>query len=825
MVKIPLRQLMLTAVLGAAAVLSADEAVQRRLGDSAFYAGDYRNAISSYVSAMELADKENKPDGWAASALNLGVAYLHNGDIAGARKVYEEFRRRYPLRSAGTLPGDLLAAEGKTAEAEKFFQALLSGNAPEMEDAARFSLAMLYLKSGRLSEANKIFSQLAEKKSSPWAASARNEMLYTLIRLNRCPEALAKIGEIPPEKRNADVELMRYLAEVYSGNTENLEKNFQTFLNKMPPAPHVRLMELLSQAAVAAEKAGKYEFAVESLQQALSFAVDRKIKQHLHKLLVKTMLSSSPEKAAMEAKEYSKIYPDAADRAQVIMGAASGQKDQKNLALGLYSFIIDGDFTPAEKVAAAMAAVNVTEAAADFSGLAKISRFLTAQLPLEKKLAYQCRYAAFLEKSGKLSLAEKELKSAFENSKSSNFPASKEKVMLELLNFYIRQNNTARIKFWALKLENSSSPACRRSAKIALGKALDKEGDPQTARKKFIEAAQAVPSLAAEAEFMAAAMAAKSFDYATAAAEFAALAAKYPDFLKTPEALFMAADLYSTVNDPAKANMAAEMLQKKYAASEAFAAMILRNAAARGNSGDIAGALEELQQLEKKFASSPVADEAAMMRAVFLLRNGNETEAVKIFSRLANSSNAQHAAESSCSLGEIYFSRGKLTEAFQAFINASIKMPGSLLADVSLGRAGDCLRLGKAPLPPENIATAAEIFEKLATSSRFPHIRLQALWKLGDIYESQGKSAEALTRYEQVIYAALAMIEQGMLPEAQWCEKACERALYLIAGKREPGAWQRGLRLLERCRSLMLPDSDFIEKQRNEFRKNLKQRR
>ena len=320
-------------------------------------------------------------------------------------------------------------------------------------------------------------------------------------------------------------------------------------------------------------------------------------------------------------------------------------------------------------------------------------------------------------------------------------------------------------------------------------------------------------------------MAAKSYDHAVAAAEFAALAAKYPNFRKTPEALFMAADLYSTVNDTDKANKASDILQNKYPASEAFAASVLRVAQEKGNAGNISGALADLVRLEKAFAHSAIADEAALLQAVFLTRLGKTDEAMKIFRRLAESKSVAHAAESNLRIGEIFRKEGKLDEAFRMFMNCAALLPATVTSDNALLQAGSCLLAQKAPIAPEKAAAALQIFDRLSLESKFASVRLEALYKAGKALEHLGRTDEALTRYETSIYTASGIIEQGMIPEARWCEKACEDALRLIAQKRETGALQRGMRLIDRCKNLMLPDKEFIEKMRNDFRKELKQRR
>ena len=66
------------------------------------------------------------------------------------------------------------------------------------------------------------------------------------------------------------------------------------------------------------------------------------------------------------------------------------------------------------------------------------------------------------------------------------------------------------------------------------------------------------------------------------------------------------------------------------------------------------------------------------------------------------------------------------------------------------------------------------------------------------------------------------MIDAGMMPDAQWCVRAIESALRLIAENRVPGALQRGLRLIELSNGLLLPEMNFSEKMRKNFRQQLK---
>ena len=148
---------LLSAVFTAAAVLCAGEADERKLGDRAFYSEDFATAISHYQSAQKLSEESFFSEPWIKNTLKLGKAQLLSGDIAGAKATLKEFRQRHPLRSAGTLDADILAAEKKFDEAEKLYSVMENSGDSDLAVAAAFGRAVMRFEQGKLAEAEKTF--------------------------------------------------------------------------------------------------------------------------------------------------------------------------------------------------------------------------------------------------------------------------------------------------------------------------------------------------------------------------------------------------------------------------------------------------------------------------------------------------------------------------------------------------------------------------------------------------------------------------------------------------------------------------------------------
>ena len=233
----------------------------------------------------------------------------------------------------------------------------------------------------------------------------------------------------------------------------------------------------------------------------------------------------------------------------------------------------------------------------------------------------------------------------------------------------------------------------------------------------------------------------------------------------------------------------------------------------------------EVEKVEKNFRNSRIYGEAVLLHAVSLDRLNKSADALTLLTSLHDNRDLSVAAESLLRTGEIYFRQGKLTEARQAFTRSAAMQKGSLNSDIAMGRAGDCILAGKSPLAAENITECTDIFTSLAQNSKFPQIRLQSFVKAGIALEHAGKNREALEYYEKAVYTAIDMVESGIIPDPQWCVRGCESALRLIAKIQETGALQHGLRLIDRCGQLMLPEADFTEKMRKNFRQQLQQRR
>ncbi len=804
--------------------VAADELSEKRLGDAALSVGDYRNAIASYESSLILADDAGNSEIWAESALKLGFARLCDGNLTGARAIYNEFRRRNPLRSAGTLPGDLLAAEGKYKEAELFFTTLIA-NDPVLADAATFSRGMLKLRTGNLPEAYKLFMLLAEKSSSDLKYPAVNEAVYILIRMGKAAAAFAELGRIPADKRNSEWELLRYFAEAESGKVDEFKSVFNTFMEKQPPRPHSRLVELLSAAGRTAVKNGDDQFAVECLTHAVEFAQEEALKRELLRRLINVYAEKSPLQALQQAEKYVSLFPSADDSATVLLniGKLLVEKGEYGKAFQIFQQASQNSLLKEhDRLSGAAEAISVAEKIRKSPDVTSFYRMLTTQTDVKKRLFWQVQYSRYLEKHKKYAEAQKVLQQALETA-----PAEmKEKQHFDLLNFFIRTGDTSGVRREADFLAGSMKPLYQATANFELGKIYEQQGDFAESRKFYLSAGKFTDTpLMMPALFSAAIMAYKMQQYSVAAGELETLAEKYPDYSRSPEALFHAFEAYSSAGNSKAGAAVAEKLKKHYAQSDALAVFFIRQALQRGNEGDLSGAIADLEKVEETFAKSALAQEAAMHKAIFLERYGSSDEALKIFIELlSGKGSVQIAAESAIRAGEILSRRNKFTEAKKLFTLAAEKNASPLFSDVAQIRAVDCV-LAQNSADQALLKETAVKCEKIAAGTKFPEIRLQALYKLGLVREQSGEYEKAVSAYEKLIYAALDIRKNGVNPDPQWCIRAVESALQLISGNRRMGALQRGMQLIDRFSTLKVVDAEEISQLKKSFRNQLKTRR
>lgn len=855
-------RLLFTAAVMTAGVLYADAVTEYRLGDEAFYAGDYRNAIGSYELVLRSADRTKDTELWRSAALNLITAYLHDQKSSEALQLLAEFSRRYPAYPVDVLRGEALAAGGQYAEAEKvLLTAATCDN--HSEDARLFSLAVLYMKTGRMSEACELFlrvsgrtgelcvpsalteagealrsgraaeayrltGRLIARPDSPWKFYASAEAGYALIRLGRKSEAATVLAEIPADKRNINVELLQYLLEAVNGKYQNLKKNQSIFVEKIPVQLHPRAVELFSRAAEAAAEARDHEFAAAAWRQAMSFVSVPSDRRELHRQLIDTLAAAGGTGVVEEARNYWRSYPDDPQRVDELFDTAADLYRLKSYTASfeLFTFLQEQKLPEAKSLEAIAGAIACAEMTRDFSQLEKLNRQIFERTGTSDRLLWQSRYAAYLEKNGKYELAGKELLSAREYAGLSGRSRDLEKSSMLLLEFYIRRGDAARIREYAQMLEKSTVPEYKAGAKLALGDLLADSFVYARARQYYQESEDTgSEKYAGMASFKKALMSYRNNDFRRAANEFFSSAVKYPGYEKAPEALFMAVDLFDPVNDAEMSAKAADILRTVYPGSEAFAVLVLRQAADGAMKGDFVPVIRDLQLVEKNFSGTKYAGEAALMHAVFLDKTGDSAGARRILSGMFRSPDKSLAAESMMRSAEICFRQGDFSGARHLFLQSAAVQPYSYQSDIALIRAGDCELAGKSPLDTAVVAGAAERFEKLSSVSKFDQIRLEAAVKNGIALEHAGDNVKALAAYEKAIYIAVDMNSRGVLPESLWCIRSCESALRLLVSSGENGSLQRGLRLLERCEKLLLND-DFTGKARDNFRKQmLKQRR
>lgn len=802
---------LLTAVFTAAVLLCAGEADERKLGDQAFYSGDFATAISHYRSARKLSEGSFFSEPWIKSTLKLGRAQLLSGDIEGAKKTLEEFRMRYPLHSAGTLPADILAASGDFSGAEKLYLAMENSEDLQLAGAAGFGRAVMRFNQGKFAEAEALFRKLLNVDDLRLKAAVRRELAYTLIRQKKCMEALDILGAVPAEFRNSDHAVLTALAEVNSGQLDNFRKNWHELVKNHPRFPDRRCCELLLCAADAFEKQNDRALSAEILKAADRFAATPQSRQNILKQLINLESSFDPESAAESAVTYGNLFPDAADRYQLVISAAGILADAGKLTAAaelLEKLLADKTLPETVRYQASGNGAGFAEKSGNIELASAFYAAAVSSAPSDTdKVASMRKYAAFFMRQKDYRKAVAVLLEAVGANRSKSGDDLKE----ELLDAAVKDRNAAVTALTAKELKNSPVPRYRARAHYELAELAKNKRDFALARKEFLAAAaiRNAGQYARAGRFGAVFTAFQSGDFKNCAVEALSLAVEYPRLAQAPQVLYLAYRSARQLNDAALKKQAAELLTAKYPESESYAVYALQNAADRANiNSDFSGAAADLEALEKQFAKFPeIVTEAMLLRGNILKTSGKPNEALKclyaLIEQYPESSSVYYAAMLA---GNINFSMLEYAEALKYFDLAASKRSAGLENELARSMAVESmfqLNTGNAEKSREAFAAC----DKLIAESKFAHIRMEMRYSKAVALQNSGKNNEALTVYEQLLNEAVVCAVKGQPYDRNRCLRAGVAALQIVNSGNKRSLYMRGLRIIERCKRLKLDDA------------------
>ena len=802
------RLFLLPAVFVSAAVLCAGEADERKLGDRAFYSEDFATAISHYQSAQKLSEESFFSEPWIKNTLRLGKAQLLSGDITGAKATLKEFHKRHPLRSAGTLDADILAAEKKFDEAEKLYSVMENSSDRELAAAAAFGRAVMRFEQGRLAEAEKLFREVLPEAEPRMQAAIRRELAYTLIRQEKYADALTVLSEVPAEFRENSHDILTALAEVKSGKLDDFKKNWHELVKNNLRFPDRRCCELLMTAADMFEAQSDRALSAELLKSADRFAATASERQSLLKKLINLESSFDPESAAGSAKKYLKIFPDAPDRFNVLTSAARILADagKFTVAADLFKEYIDENILPQNvRYQAAADGAVYAEKAGNIALTSEFYPIAAENAPDDAaKVSVLRKYAAFLMRQKKYHQAV----SALVDAVKINGDRSSDDLKEELLDAAVKDHNAAIITMSSNALKNSSVPRYRERAHYELAELADKKQDFATARKEYLAAAAIRNSgqYALAGRFGAALAAFKLGDYASCGKEAFQLAGEHPELPQAPQALYLGYRAARLLNDSELKNKCARLLTEKYSTSESYAVYALQNAADRaGANRDLTGAIADLEALEQQFSQLPgIVSEAMLMRASILKISGKTNDAVECANLLATKYPESNSAYYAVMLaGNIRFSQHKYDESLKYFNQAAAIRSAGLENELAQSMAIESMFQSAASKPEINEKAILEC-SRLISSSNFSHIRVKMRYRKAGALQSAGKKMEALTGYEQLLNEAVEAASKGENFDRDLCLRGAVAALDIIMSGNKRFLYQRGLRIIGRCKQLQL---------------------
>ena len=807
----------------------ADIAGETRLGDAAFSAGDFVNAAQFYDSALTLA--KNDENRWPELALKLGEARLRMGDLAGARTLLNEYRTRFPARSAGLLPAEILLADGHIPEAEKFLEVVIANSTePELACSAEFLLAYAKILQQNYADAVSGFEQLERKGGSAslsgWAARAHLASIYTLLLAEEYAEADAKIAagkyRSTEELQYRQLELLSKMRQ--NGDFAAFEKEWDALLQETQGHSGLLLSELALAGAAAAEKANQQQRAGELLNSAFQLSVDDVHRKEALLRLINLQSQSDPTLAASTINRYLEFYPTTPERVGLLMRAGrllSGAKDFAAAVATYRRLTTDNRLTAAERFEAAREAAVAAESAGDRETAEEMFRFLTEETDSESRR----EEGRFL--LGEYLLRQKEYRKAAEEFR--RIPPEGKRgddARYRLLQSLMEQEEYTEAIPVAEALRKSENKEYALAADYLRAVLREKAGQPAQARSAYLQFIAAYPgsSYHAAAHYRAAAIAFARQEFNAAAEEFLTYARQFADTPQAPAALYQAVQAADLAGNASLSEEALDTLDQEFPGSDAAidARLQLADGRIAKEQWDLAKKLLDDAAALGAARNPDVAAEVLYDRAKIAVAREDIEDANRFLSEILNTYiSSAIAADAALLRGNLAANRGDFQQAQKDYQRALELRPGSLFGEVASGRIADCrYALYAENLESDDLNAAMELYRKLAENASSEQLKLQSLYKLGKCKELACAPEAALSAYNRALYLARDLrLQKKIPPDPAWSAKAAYNAVQLYLKSGDATGAENALRVLNILEELQLPIQEEVNHIRQEIQR------
>lgn len=758
--------------------------------ETAALTGNIKLAEKLYSKAMELGSDDLHL--WGNCVLRLGTLALQQEDISGAKAMLEKFRKRIPAGSAGTLPGEIMAAENDLAGAEKEFRALIA-NKDISSTHARYCLAGVLMRSRRFAEALEIYTSLL-KSGEPVGRKAEYARILLLLETGKFTEAEEFIEKALLNGKDRNFEKLRLLCAIKKGDLEFLKKNWKLGEHELLRSDEF-MCSLAEAAAELAAKKGEFKFAAERCEEAFAFASKPETKRDIIRKLFDNCAHFDAQTAAQTAEKYSKLFPEASDRALLLIKSgelltAAGKPQE---AVKVFSSVVDEkEFTPEERCSAAFGGAAAAEAAGVWSDVESLfEKCVSLSSSPSSRDEAKLKYAGFFMRRREFARADAILS---ELAAGERLNSTKELAAYRLLQSKSMQNALSGKELsFAETLSRSENKTYAEFAAFVTAEIFLITGKKSAeVRRKYLDFISAYPEsqYVSQSHFQAARLAGKEGNYAAAAKEFVAFADKYPKHPNTGAARFFALDYFCRAGMRAEAEQELKKLSTLSGGDDAFTAgvLTLSEYLLGENKAKEALTLVLDYSSEGKNPQLNSRSDIIFLTARIHFRLGEFDLALSGLDKMEKlSADRTVLAEANLLAGNIRCDiYNDFVSAEKNFLRAHELVKEGVFGSAVAGRLADCrYSIYLQNNDKEVLASAEELYRQIAETAPVADMQVQAMYKAGRCHEAAGDKEKALEDYEETLNFALTLRQSGVVPNQTWCERAAYSAIEIALSDEE----------------------------------------